>query len=370
MTLVGAGALGAHFVRAHASVRPIKTSLHLQPHPGEVGSAGGGTGAETASMPAAVTDLEAAVRQSDIVTCVTTSTAPIVKGAWLKPGAHVDLAGAFKPSMRETDGEVVARVLGLCRHPRRRAGRSRRPAAGPRRGQVRFRQHQGRSVRSVPGQGCRAAASADEITLFKSAGTAIEDLATAIMVYQKAGMTPFPSPLWGAEDPRGTDPQDETDMPANPSASPSTRPTLTAPLPLREPEAACRLHEGRHGVLLCPWRCGLREGGGAGLPIFLDLKLHDIPNTVASAMKSLMRLDPKPAIVNVHATGGLDMMKAAADAVAGQSKLIAVTILTSLSDDDIWAAGFETAKDTQGPCPRAGRTGAARRPGWRGLQPA
>ncbi len=84
-----------------------------------------------------------------------------------------------------------------------------------------------------------------------------------------------------------------------------------------------------------------------GLPVFLDLKLHDIPNTVGMAMTSLMRLAPRPAIVNVHATGGLDMMKAAAEAVAGQSKLIAVTILTSLSDDDIWAAGFETAKDTQ-----------------------
>ena len=84
-----------------------------------------------------------------------------------------------------------------------------------------------------------------------------------------------------------------------------------------------------------------------GLPIFLDLKLHDIPNTVASAMKSLMRIAPRPAIVNLHATGGLDMMKAAADAVAGQSKLIAVTILTSLSDDDIWEAGFETAKNTE-----------------------
>ena len=85
----------------------------------------------------------------------------------------------------------------------------------------------------------------------------------------------------------------------------------------------------------------------AGLPVFLDLKLHDIPNTVASAMKALMRIEPIPAIVNLHATGGFDMMKAAADAVAGQSKLIAVTILTSLSDDDIWAAGFETAKNTE-----------------------
>jgi orotidine-5'-phosphate decarboxylase len=92
---------------------------------------------------------------------------------------------------------------------------------------------------------------------------------------------------------------------------------------------------------------GYEAVAAEGLPIFLDLKLHDIPNTVASAMKSLMKLNPRPAIVNVHATGGFDMMKAAADAVAGQSKLIAVTVLTSLSDDDIWAIGLETAKDTQ-----------------------
>ena len=56
-----------------------------------------------------------------------------------------------------------------------------------------------------------------------------------------------------------------------------------------------------------------------GLPIFLDLKLHDIPNTVASALRSLMRLDPRPAIINVHATGGGDMMRAAAEAVDGRS---------------------------------------------------
>lgn len=95
-------------------------------------------------------------------------------------------------------------------------------------------------------------------------------------------------------------------------------------------------------------RAGYSKVAAQGLPIFLDLKLHDIPNTVGSALASLMRLEPRPAIVNVHATGGLDMMKAAAEAVGGRSKLIAVTILTSLSDDDIWAAGFETARDTQG----------------------
>jgi orotidine-5'-phosphate decarboxylase len=76
-----------------------------------------------------------------------------------------------------------------------------------------------------------------------------------------------------------------------------------------------------------------------GMPIFLDMKLHDIPNTVAQGLKSLMAL--KPAITNIHATGGLDMMKAARDAVRGDTKLIAVTILTSLSNENIWAAGFD-----------------------------
>ena len=83
-----------------------------------------------------------------------------------------------------------------------------------------------------------------------------------------------------------------------------------------------------------------------GVPIFLDLKLHDIPNTVASGIKSLMRLAPLPAIVNVHASGGSDMMKAARDAVDGRAELIAVTILTSLSNDDIRGAGFDPARDT------------------------
>ncbi|MBC8038132.1 MAG: orotidine-5'-phosphate decarboxylase, partial [Rhizobiales bacterium] len=91
---------------------------------------------------------------------------------------------------------------------------------------------------------------------------------------------------------------------------------------------------------------GYETVAAEGLPIFLDLKLHDIPNTVAAGLASLMELSPRPAIVNVHATGGLDMMKAARDAVGPRAKLIAVTILTSLSNDDIRAAGFDPAKST------------------------
>ncbi len=87
---------------------------------------------------------------------------------------------------------------------------------------------------------------------------------------------------------------------------------------------------------------GYEKIAATGMPIFLDMKLHDIPNTVAQGLKSLIRLEPT--ITNIHATGGLDMMKAARDAVTGKTKLIAVTILTSLSNENIWAAGFDTRK--------------------------
>ncbi len=91
---------------------------------------------------------------------------------------------------------------------------------------------------------------------------------------------------------------------------------------------------------------GYEAVAGEGLPIFLDLKLHDIPNTVAQGLTSLLRLVPAPAILNIHAQGGADMMKAAADAVAGRCKLIAVTILTSLANEDIWATGLNDGLST------------------------
>lgn len=93
-------------------------------------------------------------------------------------------------------------------------------------------------------------------------------------------------------------------------------------------------------------RDGYARVAAEGVPVFLDLKLHDIPNTVAQGLTSLMSLDPAPAIVNVHASGGPAMLEASARAVDGRAKLIAVTILTSLSDADIHAAGFNPAAST------------------------
>ncbi len=94
-------------------------------------------------------------------------------------------------------------------------------------------------------------------------------------------------------------------------------------------------------------RAGYEAVAAAGLPIFLDLKLHDIPNTVAGGLRAVMTLDPVPAIVNVHTGGGADMMRAAADAVAGRCKLIGVTVLTSLNEDDLTEIGFDSNKDTK-----------------------
>ncbi len=92
---------------------------------------------------------------------------------------------------------------------------------------------------------------------------------------------------------------------------------------------------------------GYRRIAAGGAPVFLDLKLHDIPNTVRNGLAALMRLDPAPAIVNVHATGGPDMMRAAADAIGGRARLIAVTILTSLSQGDARRAGFDPSASTR-----------------------
>ena len=84
-------------------------------------------------------------------------------------------------------------------------------------------------------------------------------------------------------------------------------------------------------------RAGVHEMAKHHLPIFLDLKLHDIPNTVAKAVQALRPLDP--AILTVHASGGRAMMEDAKAAAPTGCKVVAVTVLTSLDADDLAAAG-------------------------------
>jgi orotidine-5'-phosphate decarboxylase len=82
---------------------------------------------------------------------------------------------------------------------------------------------------------------------------------------------------------------------------------------------------------------GVRDMAGLGLPIFLDLKLHDIPNTVAKAIHALRPL--APAILTVHAAGGRAMMEDAKAAAPAGTKVIAVTVLTSLDGEDLESIG-------------------------------
>lgn len=80
--------------------------------------------------------------------------------------------------------------------------------------------------------------------------------------------------------------------------------------------------------------------GDLGLGIFLDLKLHDIPNTVARGLSSLLHLDPVPAFVTVHVAGGAAMLSAACEAMEGKTRLLGVTVLTSLEARDFEEMGI------------------------------
>ena len=106
LLMVGAGALSAHLVRAHASVRPIKRVTIWNRTRGHAVQAA--FALAVGGLEVEVTDnLEAAVRDADIVSCATLSTAPLVRGKWLKKGCHVDLVGGFTPKMREADDDAV-----------------------------------------------------------------------------------------------------------------------------------------------------------------------------------------------------------------------------------------------------------------------
>jgi len=104
LLMVGAGGLAPHLIAAHCAMRPSISEIMVWARRIDravaLAMAVGGR---------AVASLESAVRRADIVSCATASTAPLVMGAWLKPGAHLDLVGAFSGDMRECDDEAVAR---------------------------------------------------------------------------------------------------------------------------------------------------------------------------------------------------------------------------------------------------------------------
>jgi ornithine cyclodeaminase/alanine dehydrogenase-like protein (mu-crystallin family) len=182
LVMIGAGALAPHLMQAHAAVRPIRrvtlwnrTRERAEAVADELGRAG------VASTIA--DDLEAAVRTADIVSCATLSAEPLVRGAWLKPGAHVDLVGGYTPQMREADDEAARRAR-VYVDTRAGALHEAGDVVDPiRRGVISDTDIQGDLFDL-----CRGVAAGrrtpDEITLFKSVGTALEDLAAAMLVWR------------------------------------------------------------------------------------------------------------------------------------------------------------------------------------------
>jgi ornithine cyclodeaminase/alanine dehydrogenase-like protein (mu-crystallin family) len=182
LLIVGTGQVASHLAYAHASVLPIRKV-----------DVWGRTEAKVEAIvqrlradgfdAAAVTGLEAAVNRADVVSCATLSLEPLISGKWLSSGTHLDLIGGFTPSMREADDDAVRRSsvfvdtregatleAGDIVVPLRNGTLTPAMVLGDLSDLVRG-VHRGRS-------------GADEITMFKSVGAAMEDLASAIAVYE------------------------------------------------------------------------------------------------------------------------------------------------------------------------------------------
>jgi len=182
LVMVGAGALARHLVCAHAAARPIREVM-LWNRTRRNAEALAATLADTGLAVSVIADLETAVRRADVVSCATLSATPLVHGGWIREGTHLDLVGGFTPTMREADDDAIRRArvyVDTLGGALKEAGDIVDPIA---RGVI--------SPADIAGdlhdlcRGTVAGRTADnEITLFKAVGTAIEDLAAAMLVWR------------------------------------------------------------------------------------------------------------------------------------------------------------------------------------------
>ncbi len=130
-----------------------------------------------------VDDLDAAVAEADVITCVTGATSPLVRGALLRPGTHVDLIGAFTPEMRESDDEVIRRgtVFLDTRDDGSISGDISQPLAAG----IMTMDDVAADLSELVNGHHNGRSSAEEITVFKSAGFALEDVAAARLVFRQ-----------------------------------------------------------------------------------------------------------------------------------------------------------------------------------------
>jgi len=174
LLIVGSGHIAGLMAPAYRAVRPIARVRVWNIRP--AGAVSLAARLRTEGWKAeAVTDLPAAVQAADIVTCATLSREPLVRGEWLRPGTHLDLIGGFTPAMREADDAAMrrARVFIDTDAALAEAG----DLTGVRRDAIAgdlFTLCRG----ETPGR-----RNSEEITLFKSVGSALEDLAAAALAY-------------------------------------------------------------------------------------------------------------------------------------------------------------------------------------------
>lgn len=181
LLVIGTGKLAPYLARAHYALRPQLARVRVWGRRADAAQTLAQLLRDDGLPAEAAADLETAVRDAHIVSCATTATAPIVHGAWLAPGTHLDLVGGFTRAMREADDAAVARArifVDTYAGALAEAGDLVSPLA---RGVIARTQIEAELAELVRGEkpGRRGG---DEITLFKSVGTALEDLAAAELV--------------------------------------------------------------------------------------------------------------------------------------------------------------------------------------------
>jgi ornithine cyclodeaminase len=182
LLVVGAGALAPFLARAHSSVRPIREIRIWNRTPAHAASIAARLSAE-GHKASVSSDLDAALGWADVVSAATITTTPLVKGALLRAGTHVDLVGAFTPAMRESDDDAIIRArvyVDTRAGATKEAGDIVRPLAS---GLLKPESIVADLHELARGEK-KGRESTDEITLFKSVGAALEDLAAGVAVFR------------------------------------------------------------------------------------------------------------------------------------------------------------------------------------------
>lgn len=183
MVMIGAGKLASYLIRAHAAVHPISRVTLWNRNPENAAKLAREMAAEPFEI-IVCEDRAAAIADADIVSAATITSQPLIEGAWLSPGTHIDLVGAFTPALRESDDEAVRRAT-LFVDTFGGALKEGGDLVQPINAGVIDRSDVVADLAMLCAGEHAGRASADEITLFKSTGASLEDFAAGCLVWQR-----------------------------------------------------------------------------------------------------------------------------------------------------------------------------------------